>query len=115
MYKLPDASNAICWGEFNEAAVAAILSLVYPALPLPAIVEIIPLVFILRTRLLLASDTYKLPDASRITYVGPLNSADVAWPPSPEKPLLPVPAMVEMIPLVVTLRIRLLLWSAIYI
>jgi hypothetical protein len=50
-----------------------------------------------------------LPAASSATLRGSFNFALVAGPPSPEKPLVPLPAMVLMTPVVETLRIRLLL------
>jgi hypothetical protein len=48
---LPPASTATPYGWFNLAVVAAIPSLTNPALPFPAIVEIMPVAaLILRTR-----------------------------------------------------------------
>jgi len=46
--------------------------------------------------------------------MGPLNSAAVACPPSPLNPAVPLPAMVEIIPAVVILRIELCPASAKY-
>ena len=54
-----------------------------------------------------------LPAGSSATVVGLLMSAEVAGPPSPEKPATPVPAMVEMMPVTpLTSRMRPLLESA---
>ena len=48
-----------------------------------------------------------IPAASILTPTGAYNSADVAAPPSPLKLLVPVPAIVVIIPVdTVTLRIR---------
>ncbi len=56
-----------------------------------------------------------IPDESRVIPVGLLKVADVAAPPSPVKVVVPVPAIVDMIPVDnVTLRMRLLLESATY-
>jgi hypothetical protein len=57
---------------------------------------------------------YMLPLASNAMPAGMSNFADVAAPPSPENPAAPVPATVEIVPPVVTLRTRLLLLSAMY-
>ena len=40
---------------------------------------------------------YTFPDESKSTPEGKFNSADVAAPPSPEYPNVPVPAMVEIL------------------
>src|ERR1039458_6074014 len=57
-----------------------------------------------RIRLLPLSATKRFPEASTATPLGPFNSAEVAGPPSPEKPLLPLPATVVMMPLADTFR-----------
>jgi hypothetical protein len=49
----------------------------------------IPPVLILRIRSLLASTTKMLPDESIPMPSGPENVAEMAGPPSPEKPLVP--------------------------
>jgi hypothetical protein len=46
------------------------------------------------------------------TLQGEFNEADVAGPPSPEKPAVPLPATVTITPLADTFRTRLLLVSA---
>jgi hypothetical protein len=88
--------------------VAAPPSPLYVVLPVPAMVDIIPVEIVtLRIRWLLESEIYKFPAESRYTSKGPFNPADVAAPPSPENPLDPVPANVVMMPVdAVTLRIR---------
>src|SRR5580692_8446185 len=54
------------------------------------------------------------PEVSTATQHGKYNDAEVAGPPSPENPRLPLPATVVMIPVIAdTLRMRLLLVSAI--
>jgi len=71
-------------------------------------VVIIPDVFTLRMRALPASAIYTLPLASTATpSTSPRNVAAVAWPASPVKPLLPVPANVVITPTGVILRTRL--------
>src|SRR2546425_74369 len=79
------------------------------SVPLPAIVVTIP-VFraIMRIRRLLRSATYSLsPDRLRSIPNTPLKVALVAGPPSPEYPASPVPAIVEIAPLLrSTLRMR---------
>src|SRR5260221_8201271 len=54
------------------------------------------------------------PDESTATPTGKLNCADVAGPPSPEKPPTPAPATALIPPEGSTLRTRLLLESAMY-
>jgi hypothetical protein len=53
------------------------------------------------------SAMYKLPALSRAMPRGPFSAAAVAGPPSPEKEKLPLPAIVEIVPFVDTLRILL--------
>ncbi len=70
---------------------------------------------ILRTRWLLLSAKYMLPVESSLIPHGPFNVADVAAPLSPEKPAVPVPAIVVMMPVdTVTTRMRLLPMSEMY-
>ncbi len=53
------------------------------------------------------SRNIELPDESNATPLGNFNVADVAWPLSPLKPVMPVPAMVVIILVdTVTLRMR---------
>src|SRR6266705_3023330 len=114
MYTLPAASTATPLGSFNDAEVAGPPSPLNPSLPLPAIVVIVPAVSTLRIRRFPASAMYTLPAGSTATPLGSYNEAEVAGPPSPSNPCLPLPAMVLMIPAVLTLRIRLLPSSAMY-
>ena len=51
-----------------------------------------------RTRLLLKSETYTLPEASNTTPAGNHSSAVAGAPPSPRNPPVPLPAIVVMIP-----------------
>jgi hypothetical protein len=68
----------------------------------------IPLAETFRTRLLSLSEMKRLPDPSTAMPTGTESCALVAAPPSPEKPWVPLPAIVVMIPPAETLRIRLL-------
>src|ERR1700674_4673975 len=64
----------------------------------------------LRIRPLPRSAMKRFPEASTVTPEGTFNDAEVAGPPSPEKPKLPLPATVLMpLGLVDTSRIRLAL------
>ncbi len=68
------------------------------ALPVPAIVDIIPVdIVTLRTRLLPQSATYTLPEESRATPSGRYRVLDVAGRLSPLKVTDPVPAMVTTV------------------
>src|SRR5437764_638988 len=107
MYTLPAASTATSLGILNSAEVAGPPSPLNPSLPLPAIVVMVPAVSTLRIRRFPASAMYTLPAGSTATPLGSYNEAEVAGPPSPLNPCLPLPAMVLMIPAVLTLRIRL--------
>ena len=79
--------------------------------PLPATVVMMPVEAVtLRMRWLFVSTMYRLPLASTATPDGLLSLALVAAPVSPEKPKVPVPATVVMMPVAaVTLRMRSLL------
>ena len=58
---------------------------------------------------------YTVPEESSAKPLGPYNVADVASMPSVIKVVVPVPAIVVIMPVdIVTLRIRLLLLSAMY-
>jgi hypothetical protein len=59
-----------------------------------------------RIRLLPESGMKRSPEASTATPPGPNNDAEVALPPSPEKPAVPLPATVVMMPLADTFWIR---------
>ena len=61
----------------------------------------------LRIKLLALSEIEMLPDESTATANGPFSSALVAAAPSPEKPAVPFPAIVEIVP-EETCRMRLL-------
>ena len=87
------------------AAVAGPPSPLKLAVPVPAIVVIIPEVLIFRTRWLNASPIYRLPEASSVIPYGVLSFAAVAGLQSPLKPAVPVPAIVDIIPEGSTLRI----------
>src|SRR5579863_8643479 len=69
---------------------------------------------IFRMRLFTRSATYTPPAASIASAHGKSNMASTDGPPSPENPLLAVPAIVLITPEGSTLRIRLLAASAIY-
>lgn len=73
---------------------------------MPATVVMMPLALTLRMRLLLLSEIYRFPEASKATAVGLARLVFTAAPPSPEYPALLVPATVVMMPLVATLRMR---------
>src|SRR5436190_14428245 len=77
--------------------------------PFPATVVMIPVATVtFRTRSLPASTKYKLLLESTARLTGDDSCAVVAAVLSPEKPALPFPATVEMTPLGVTFRTRLL-------
>src|SRR5947199_2047050 len=105
MYRLPETSTARLHAS-NEAAVASPPSPLNPEVPLPAIVLMSPTVSTLRIRLFRRSAMYTLPAGSTATPLGPFNDAEVAGPPSPSHPSLPLPAIVLMIPSVLTLLIQ---------
>ena len=113
MKRLAAASTAIPEGDCKDALVASAPSPEKPKLPFPATVEIRPLGVTLRIRLFPESAMNKLPALSTAMPAGQNREVPVAAPPSPEKELLPFPAMVEMIPPGVTMRIRLFEVSAI--
>src|SRR5579871_6575065 len=73
------------------------LSPLYPATPVPAIVVMVPLVSIFRTTWLCRSQKYTFPAGSVTIPRGSFNLAPVANPPSPEYPGAPVPAMVVIV------------------
>ena len=114
MYKFPTRSKASAPAPMNEAAVAGPPSPEWANAPLPANVLMIPEILSTRlTRLFAPSEMYKSPRASTAKPSiclkppprSPPNCAAVAGPPSPEKPSVPLPATVSMIPVAtVTLR-----------
>src|ERR1700683_507561 len=115
MKRLPEASTVTPKGEHNDAEVAGPPSPEKPQLPLlllPAEVVMLPLADTFRIRLLYLSAMKIFPEASTATPEGLFNDAEVAGPPSPDKPAVPLPATVVMIPLAETFRIRLLPESA---
>ena len=91
MKRSPEASTATPNGWFNSALVAAPLSPLKPALPVPATTVITPL-FTLRTQLFKVSAMYRLPAESRATPEGLFNGELAAEPFAPLKPAVPVPA-----------------------
>src|SRR5579883_321353 len=82
---------------------------------LPANVVIVPEGSTLRTTWLDVSAMYRLPLPSSAMPCGVNRSALVAAAPSPAYPAKPVPATVVIVPSAATLRIRLLLVSAMYV
>ena len=104
---------------FKVALVADAPSPEYPAVPLPAIVVMIPVILsTLRITLLSVSAIYKFPEESKDIPCGSFNLENKAFPRSPEYPLSPVyliePAILVIVPDASTLRIKLFTVSAIY-
>ena len=67
----------------------------------------------LRILKFLPSKIYTLPSQSAVNPIGKLSFADVAFPPSPENPAVPVPANVAILPVPEsTFRTFSLAWSA---
>ena len=83
-------------GLLSIALVAMPPSPLKPAVPLPAIVLMVPAALTNRMRLLPTSAMYRLPAPSTFIPTGAFNSAVVAGPPSPLKaPVIePVPATI---------------------
>src|ERR1035441_2918214 len=106
MNRLALVSSAIAYGKFREALVAAPPSPAKDALPLPATVVIMPFALTLRMRLLSESAMNRFPLESTATPFGEYNAALVAAPPSPEKPMLALPATVTIVPFAFILRTR---------
>ena len=99
----------------TAAAVAGPQSPAEAPVLFPATVEIMPVLFTILIRPLLTSAIYIFPAASNFTSVGAFILDVVAATPSVPAPPVPVPATVEMKPVVAsTLRIRLLPISAMY-
>ena len=104
-------------GLLNEAVVAGPVPEVNTALPVPAIVEIIPVApTTWRILKLLESAIVMSPWSLTCTPYGPLSSACEPSPPSPADPAVPLtlPTTVEMIPPLLTMRIRLPSYSLMY-
>ena len=77
--------------------------------PIPAIVLIVPSKAIFRMQELLVSAKYTMPVLSTQISTGLRKLAEVAGPPSPENPAVPVPAIVAIFPVdAVIFRMRLL-------
>jgi hypothetical protein len=108
MKMFPALSTAIPSGSASVALVAAIPSLLYPLVPLPATVLISPVLELTRRIRLFAASAMKMfPTLSTATSVGPVSSALEAAIPSPLYPLVPLPATVLIKPVLpLTLRIR---------
>src|ERR1039458_3730836 len=70
----------------------------YPAVPLPANVLMVPVGLTRRIRLFPRSVMYRFPALSLTQSVGPNIAAAVAGPPSPEYPDAPLPATVVIVP-----------------
>ena len=84
MYTLPTASVVTPHGLWSAALTPTPPSPLKPGTPLPAIVVMIPVLFVhRRTRLLPKSAMYALPTASTATPFGVRSFALVAAPPSP--------------------------------
>src|SRR5437899_8979844 len=84
-------------------------------LPMPASVQMIPELSIIRTRSLSQSVNTRSPDELNAKYAGELRLAAVAAIPSPLNPMAPLPAAVVMLPVAAsTRRIRPLPMAARY-
>src|SRR3990172_6505759 len=114
MNTLPTRSTPTPVGKFSWALVAAAPSPENPRVPVPAKVLINPVpTSTLRTRLLEVSAMNTLPTPSTVTPYGRFSWAPVAAAPSPENPLIPLPATVLINPVTAsTLRTRSLKESA---
>src|SRR4051812_16606126 len=102
MNRFPPSSTATPYGLFSCASVAGPPSpeKQQVALPLlPATVVMIPSIATFRIRRFLVSAMKRLPALSTARQHGSFSSALVAGPPSPEKSLLGLPAILVMIPL----------------
>src|SRR5947199_8862816 len=98
---------AIVLGTFVVARVAAAPSPVVVAVPVPATVEMIPEVLTSLIRLFPPSAMNAFPEESKAMSHGVLRVAEVAAAVSPVKLQVPVPAKLEMMPvLTVILRTR---------
>ena len=106
MKTLPDGSTATPKGLFKRAPVAGPKSPLKPAVPVPAIVVMMPLVATLRTTLESRSAMKTLPAASMAMPMGKFSCARVAGPPSPELPARPLPAKRVRTPAAVDLEDR---------
>ena len=96
---LPAGSIKMPAGLFSSALVAAPPSPENPAVPVPAIVVIIPVATVIFLILLLDwSAKYTSPEGTTHTPTGVFTVAAVASPPSPVNDAVPVPARVLMIP-----------------
>ena len=104
MYIDPSGPNATSYGVRSRAEVAWPPSPVFPAVPVPATVEMMPAGVTLRILLLPESAMNRFPAASNASRTGAFSRAEVAWPPSPVLPEVPVPAMVVMVPSVLIRR-----------
>ena len=106
MYTFPEMSAHIAKKLApNWAKVAGPPSPLFPPVPVPAYVEMIPVLLTFRTLLWVASMKYTFPDISTVIPSISYNRAKVAAPPSPLIPLVPVPAKVVMMPALETIRI----------
>src|SRR5215470_9971610 len=92
---LPAVSTATADGVLSRALIAGPPSPAKPEPPLPTTVEMVPSVETLRMRLLLKSAMKTFPVVSTATPLGVYNCAEPAALPSPPKPGVPLPAIVE--------------------
>ena len=100
----PDWSAAIPHGSFNCAEVAGPPSPEKPATPVPAIVEIVPVDEISRTRAITSSTKYTFPELSQAIDWGAMTADCVAGTPSIS--VAPPPPMVVMVPAGEIFRMR---------
>src|ERR1035438_10504884 len=113
MKRFLDPSTRTPFGWFKDAEIAGPGIPAKVAIPLPATVEMMPLADTFRIRWFSVSAMKRFPEASTAIPVGRFNDAKFAAPPSPANLKSPLPAMVEMMPLAETFRIRSLRESAI--
>src|ERR1035441_9336094 len=92
MNRLPAPSTATPSGGEIAAEVAGPPSPLKSEVPFPATVLIVPAGVTIRTRLFHQSAMNRFPAPSTAMPWGELNSAEAAGPPSPLKPLVPLPA-----------------------
>ena len=101
----PAALTATPAGRASREAMAAPPSPAKPKVPSPATVLIVPVPpSTFRMRWLPVSAMKMFPAPSTVTPLGPLRSAAEAGPPSPAKPLTPVPTTVVITPLAESTR-----------
>ena len=92
----PSSSNRTSYGSLSRALFAGPPSPLKPFWPFPATVVIFPPAT-RRIRWLKVSQIYSAPPGPHTTPNGPFILASSAFPPSPEYPCTPVPAIVTMV------------------